>query len=197
MPQPDLSALVASRICHDLAGPMGAISNGVELLGLTGGGEGEETALIAESVAEANARLRLFRIAFGRGECDVPVASREIREILAALSPSGRIARRWRPESDPSRAEARAVLLAMMCLETALRGEGTITAEGSAGGYRIAAEGPEIDMKKAPWRCLEGGDPPEALPAAQVEFALLTEAARVLGRDIALASELGRVTISF
>lgn len=35
----DLVALVGSRIAHDLANPLGAIANGVELLALTGQGD--------------------------------------------------------------------------------------------------------------------------------------------------------------
>ena len=34
---PDLTALVSSRICHDLISPIGAIGNGVELLSGPGG----------------------------------------------------------------------------------------------------------------------------------------------------------------
>ena len=40
---PDLVALVASRLCHDLISPLGAIGNGVELLSLSGSA-GAETA---------------------------------------------------------------------------------------------------------------------------------------------------------
>ena len=31
----ELNALIGSRICHDLISPVGAIGNGVELLGMT------------------------------------------------------------------------------------------------------------------------------------------------------------------
>ena len=43
MTVPDLSGLIASRICHDLISPVGAISNGLELLEMAPGGGGEET----------------------------------------------------------------------------------------------------------------------------------------------------------
>ena len=33
---PKLAALIASRICHDLISPVGAISNGLELLSFGG-----------------------------------------------------------------------------------------------------------------------------------------------------------------
>ena len=56
--QTDLSALLGSRICHDLISPIGAIGNGVELLMMEGGTPSPELVLIAESVAAANARIR-------------------------------------------------------------------------------------------------------------------------------------------
>ena len=65
--KPDLAALIASRICHDLISPIGAIGNGVELLAMEPGGTLPEMALISESVANANDRIRFFRICFGRG----------------------------------------------------------------------------------------------------------------------------------
>ena len=50
MPEkPDISALLGSRICHDLISPIGAISNGVELLMLDGLAKGPEMALVADS----------------------------------------------------------------------------------------------------------------------------------------------------
>jgi histidine phosphotransferase ChpT len=63
--QPDLAALIGSRICHDLISPIGAIGNGVELLLMEASGKGPELSLISESVAAANARIRFFRVAFG------------------------------------------------------------------------------------------------------------------------------------
>ncbi len=40
--RPDLAALIASRICHDLISPIGAIGNGVELMSMDRGGQGPE-----------------------------------------------------------------------------------------------------------------------------------------------------------
>ena len=68
--KPDLAALIASRICHDLISPLGAIGNGVELLAMEPGGTRPEMALISESVANANARIRFFRICFGQASSD-------------------------------------------------------------------------------------------------------------------------------
>ena len=56
-----LAALLGSRICHDLISPLGAIGNGIELLELSGI-DSPEVALIREAVADANRRIKLFRI---------------------------------------------------------------------------------------------------------------------------------------
>jgi histidine phosphotransferase ChpT len=60
--------IFSARICHDLVGPVGAISNGVELLSEAGmSGDPEVIALIADSARGASRRLQFFRSAFGVG----------------------------------------------------------------------------------------------------------------------------------
>ena len=45
-----LASLIASRICHDLISPVGAIANGLELMSLGGASNGgPELALVTES----------------------------------------------------------------------------------------------------------------------------------------------------
>ena len=74
----DLAALVGSRICHDLISPIGAIGNGVELMMMDRASASPELALIAESVASANARIRYFRVAFGTAGADQRIARSEV-----------------------------------------------------------------------------------------------------------------------
>lgn len=62
---------------------LGAIGNGVELLELSGLGDSPEMALISESVQNANARIRFFRVAFGAANAGQSVAEREVRAVLA------------------------------------------------------------------------------------------------------------------
>ena len=61
----DLAALIGSRICHDLISPIGAINNGLELVAMSGDVMSQEMELIAQSVENASARIRFFRVAFG------------------------------------------------------------------------------------------------------------------------------------
>lgn len=63
----DLAALVASRVCHDVISPVGAIVNGLEILEDEKDEGMREVAfdLIRRSAAQASARLQFCRIAFG------------------------------------------------------------------------------------------------------------------------------------
>ncbi len=63
----DLSALVASRICHDIISPVGAINNGLEVLDEEGAEDMREFAmdLIRKSAHQASAKLQFARLAFG------------------------------------------------------------------------------------------------------------------------------------
>lgn len=60
-----LAELLCARICHDLAGPVGATAAGAELFQDLGGGDPETLALVSTSAAGASARLRLLRAALG------------------------------------------------------------------------------------------------------------------------------------
>lgn len=63
----DLSALVASKICHDVIGPVGAIYNGLEILDEDDDADAQSYALevIRNVTKQASARLQFARFAFG------------------------------------------------------------------------------------------------------------------------------------
>ncbi|MGR3660227.1 MAG: histidine phosphotransferase family protein [Paracoccaceae bacterium] len=116
----DLVDLVGSRICHDLISPIGAISNGVELLTMNGDRGGPEIDLIAESVDSANARIRYFRIAFGAVSSKQKFSATETRAILRDISRGGKIVYDWQPNEDVPRSDVKLVFLLLQCFETAM-----------------------------------------------------------------------------
>ncbi len=63
----DLTALVASRLCHDVISPVGAIVNGLEVLEEEKDPAMREIALelVKKSATQASARLQFARLAFG------------------------------------------------------------------------------------------------------------------------------------
>ena len=99
-------------------------------------------------MANANARIRFFRIAYGAAAGEV--AEAEIRSILTGMANGGRVAIDWRIAGPVSRARAKLAFLALQCLETALPFGGKITV------YRRLAEAALADL--APWFPHAGGD---------------------------------------
>ncbi|MFD1510976.1 histidine phosphotransferase family protein [Lacimonas salitolerans] len=164
-----LAALVGSRICHDLISPVGAIGNGLELMQMGGSG-GAELALVHDSLANAQARIRFFRLAFGAAGQE-PVAEAELRRILSDLAISARQRVHWQVGGDVPRAQARLVFLAIMCLENALPfgGEIAVTRDGSQWTITGKAQRMLIDEKL--WEALNrsGAD----VTPSEVQFALL------------------------
>lgn len=62
----ELAALIATRLCHDMAGPVGAVANGAELMGGDPAMVDAETlGLLTSSAAGASVKLRTLRAAFG------------------------------------------------------------------------------------------------------------------------------------
>ena len=174
--RPDLTALLGSRICHDLISPIGAIGNGIELLMMDGvRTTSPEVALISESVASANARIRFFRVAFGQSAGDQTLGAAEIRSILAGLTPGSRLTIDWQITQDLPRAEVKLGFLAVLCLESAMAfgGQIRVTTEGS----RLIATGQANRLKIDPatWEILTPGSGSAALSPPIVHFALLRE----------------------
>jgi len=82
----DLSALLASRICHDIISPVGALANGLEVLEEDQGEEMHEFAmdLIKKSAKSASAKLKFARLAFGAsGSASASIDTGEAEEVVS------------------------------------------------------------------------------------------------------------------
>ena len=192
----DLPALIGSRICHDLISPIGAINNGLELLGMSGQVSGPEMELISDSVTNANARIRFFRIAFGAAG-DQQMGRAEIVSVLDDTSKGGRLAFQWAPLEGASRSEVRMALLAALCLESALPYGGTVTILCADGHWTVIGEGRKVNMDEALWARLTDKTAEIEVTPAQVQFALLPLAAEQAGRSIRVDPMLEKISIHF
>ena len=193
----DLNALISSRICHDLISPLGAIGNGVELLTMTGQGNSPEIALIAESVENANARIRFFRIAFGAARPDVEIAQSEVQNVLRDCFRANRTSIKWTVEGVLTRADVKLVFLIVQCLENALPWGGQITVSRSGTNWKLDAKGEKIKAKQAVWRLITEQAGPHEVDASDVHFALVGGAADNAGRRVATFFSDTQVTVTF
>ncbi len=173
--KPDILALLGSRICHDLISPIGAISNGVELLLMDNVAKGPEMTLVAESVANANARIRFFRVAFGQTTKDQRIGLAEIRGILADLARGSRTIVDWNTPTDLSRRETKLAFLCMLCLESALGQGGRLTVERGESRWTVAGSAPRLRIDPKLWEALSNPQTEVEIGASQVQFLLVPE----------------------
>ncbi len=195
--QPDLAALVGSRICHDLISPIGAIGNGVELLALTDGDTGAEMELISESVENASARIRYLRIAYGAAREDQIVGRSEVLSILAATARGGRINYIWKIDGDQPRRLVRCALLMLQAIESSLPlgGDISITQDGPL--WVMRGEGPRLAVDQALWSNLLSPKVGFTYTASHVQFALLPGVLAEAGRTLRFSQGNGQLVARF
>ena len=184
--QPDISAMVAARICHDLVSPLGAIGNGIELLQVAGQTNGPELELVAESTSSANAKLRFFRVAFGYVWSDQMISQAEIRSILSGLAPFQKHNVIWQCSIDLTRKKAKLAFLLLMCLETTLGWGGEIEIAIWDGGARMIARSDRLKLDDSLWQSLESGQEISEITSARVQFALAVSELRAQDSQIKL-----------
>ncbi len=196
MTAPDLSALVSARLCHDLISPMGAIGNGLELLQLSDGPGAAELALVHDSLANALAKLRFYRIAFGPADRQARQSLDEAAQITDAMF-HGRFSVAWDARGgDLSRPVARLAYLAILCLERSLPMGGRVRVALADGQLTLAVDGCRIAPPAELWAHVTEGAPVPDLKPDGVQFALLRQALLATGHRLTAsfgegAAELG------
>jgi len=192
----DLAALISSRICHDLISPLGAISNGLELLSMTGQANSPEFDLLNSSIENANSKIRFFRIAYGRTPHGSSLSQGEVRAVLGDYFQTSRISANWIPGREIQRREAKIAFLAIQCLESALPYGGEITVTLDSTRWHVSADAPKLRRIDAAWNMLTGQDSEEEVDAALVQFAVLAELARFRVPPLEVSFSDTRIEIS-
>jgi histidine phosphotransferase ChpT len=189
----DIAALVGSRICHDLISPIGAIGNGVELIGLTESQMGPEMGLISESVENANARIRFFRVAFGAANADQQIPRTEVLSILSATAKTGRFTYYWQVEGEHLRRDVRIAFLLLQCFETAFPSGGDVTIAQDNDVWTLTAHGDRMKYNDALWESVINTRKGFDHSAAQVQFALLPVVSKEARRTLEIAVESDKI----
>lgn len=179
----NLAALIGSRICHDLISPIGAINNGLELLSMSGGPANAEMDLIQESVGNASARIRFFRIAYGAAG-EQMMGRAEVVAILNDLKQGARLNVAWGPMDAQPRAMVRMAFLALQCVETAMPYGGRVEISQDDGRWLLHGRADKLNIDDALWTILATKEAPADLRPAQVQFALLPLLAADDGRRV-------------
>ncbi len=170
----DLAALVASRLCHDLVSPLGAIGNGIELLELVSP-PSPELSLTADAARAAQDRLRLYRLGFGIAAADQSIRGDEVMQIAAGLATNGRLQVAGAIDGMIPRTQARRLILAALCAESALAWGGTVSLSATT----MRAEARRLRHDGEVWSALAEGKAPADPTPATIHFTLLAQSGPV------------------
>ncbi len=197
-----LAQLLCSRLCHDLIGAAGAISNGVELLADEAADNADIHDLIRLSGRQLNRRLAFYRQAFAMSGAQGPASSlEEARRLAVAFLDGGRVTLHWSvdgPEiagDDISAALLRLVLCAVLVASEGLGRGGTVSVriEGGPLGttLRIDGEGRGADLSSVIRAALDPETAPEAITARTVPAYYLGQLSRQLKARVDVAHRDG------
>lgn len=192
----NLAALIGSRICHDLISPIGAINNGLELLDMSGRALGPELDLIQESVGNASARIRFFRVAFGAAG-EQMMGRAEVVAILKDLMKGARLDVAWGPMDPQPRACVRMAFLSLQCMENAMPYGGRIEISQENEEWLLYGRADKLNIDDDLWSILTTKEPPRDLQPAHVQFALLPLIAEDLNRRVITVIDENVVKLSF
>jgi len=146
----DLAALIASRVCHDVISPVGAIVNGLEILEdeKDEGMRGFAFDLIKKSAAQASARLQFCRIAFGAaGSAAAMLDLGDAEQVARGFIEDQKTKLTWEAPRQLLLKNKVKLLLNLVLVATTTIPRGGVIAvtsegEGDATAFRIVATGP-------------------------------------------------------
>lgn len=192
----DLASLLCSRLCHDLLSPVGAMSNGLELLAEEKDPEMRKRCMeLLEQSARASAdKLKFFRLAFGAagGFGDMVPVDEPKALVDALVKANARITAQWSlgVATLPKPAVKMLLNLAQIGIEALVRGGNLeIGAESRAGASEIVirAAGPKIAFDPVIGQALDGSLPPAALSSRTAPAWMLHQLAGKFGGGLQFA----------
>ncbi len=194
-----MAELLCSRLCHDVISPVGAVSNGLELMTEFGDGQDSDAmALVASSSKQAVEKLSFFRVAYGQaGNRQTGLSFDDAAKLLEPVVTSPRLTMDWPAEqrpADPRPAPGAIKLLlnlALISVEALPRG-GTlniaIAPEASALAVSIHAAAADARMTAEMMASLAGTIPMKELTARTAQGALTRFLAERLGTAVSISA---------
>ena len=181
--------LLCAKLCHDLVGPVGAVSNGIELLREMGTEDADDALnLVADSADSASNRLKFFRVAYGMA-AGVAASTDDARDIASALFGGHKIELDWRlPNTEIGERPVKLLLNMILLASEALVRGGTIavTSMPSDGGlqFDVFAQGEGARLREEMTEGLGAEVDPASLTPRSVQGYFTAFYARSLGGSV-------------
>ncbi len=193
-----LASQLCSRLCHDMLSPVGALSNGLELLADEKDPQMRQRCfeLLEQSARTSAAKLKFFRLAYGAaGGFGEQVSIEEPRAVIETLAADAkRVALNWQIAAPTLSKTASKVMLNLshMGLESLVRG-GTLDigaeAREDATEIVVRASGPKIAFDPQIGEALAGKLDPAELTGRTAPAHLLSLIAERAGGMIQTHAE--------
>ena len=175
----DLSALLCSKVCHDVISPVGAIANGLEVLEDEQDAEMREIAfdLVRRSSRQASAKLQFCRIAFGAaGSANSSIDTGDAEDVAKKFIGDDKIELEWAvPREIRPKSEVKLMLnMLMLAISSIPRGGKIVMGVAGEGGLVATATGKNAKVPEKTATMLAGDVQQEAMDArlAQVYYTL-------------------------
>jgi histidine phosphotransferase ChpT len=156
-----------------------------------------EMTLISESVENANARIRFFRVAFGAASRESMIGQNEVTRILSDLYRGNRVRVDWRINEDTLRSETKLCFLIIQCFESAMPWGGKISVTQTGKTWNVYGTADRLKIEEPLWDLLANPALDADVNAANVHFALAPPTARGYGKSIRTAINGKSISVSF
>ena len=197
--------LLASRICHDLISPIGAIGNGLELLEDADDDMSDDALkLSVNCVRRASALLEFFRMAYGTAGSDTGLRWETAKQLAEGLVDGSKTTLVWNAApaglNVPSAAPKLALNLVLLGTEMLPRGGEIAVALQGAGSRLIVsalASGRDARLPEEVGAAMAApADPPPPLTARTVHGFFTARLAEAAGGRLEAATQPAAVRLS-
>ena len=194
----DISNIVASRICHDIISPIGAIHDGLELISITASLDvkSPEMALIHDRCQDARTRIEFFRVVFGTYQTGQMMDTLKVQSIADAIYTAPSFDLCWHLESAIDRTWAQVIYMGLMCVERQLNLGGTIDVTADTDHIKSTATSERPTVAHPGWERLSS-DLDELPAPADVQFHLLPNIAGAYGFAVEFNHRETLTTLNF
>jgi len=199
----DLAALVASRICHDLISPVGAIVNGLEVMDEESDQDmrAHAMALIRNSAARASGKLQFVRLAFGAaGSASAEIDLNDAEKVARAVAEPDKHQLVWSGPAATLAKDKVKLLLNMFTLAIAALPRGgslkiSITGDSGAPSFELRCKGEAARVPEILEQMLAGTND-HALDAHSIQPYYTLRIAKAVGMPLQAGFDGDEVVLS-
>jgi histidine phosphotransferase ChpT len=196
----DLAALLCSRVCHDVISPVGAITNGLELLDVEDDEGMREMAmsLVKKSARQASAKLQFCRIAFGAaGSAGSIIDMGEAGDVARAFVGEEKVKLDWQaPRENRPKLQVKLLLNMMLIGMASIPRGGTVTTLADAQGFTVRAQGEGARINDKVEQVLAGTANLDEIDARLVQPYYTKRLAAAAGLTLAMAMDGADVVVA-